>query len=116
MRLAELERRLNRRLRAINRSYRVSHLEETGKGTVCFDLSVEFDPADMPRVKAVFGEILGQVAAGRGRRSRKATTQKKYYLDPSLAARASRVARKANISESELVGMALRRELRRLGS
>jgi len=106
MSVKDLEKRLNRRLCEVNRSYAVKNLKQLPSGEYWFDLGMAFSARDMAKVNRIFAELLTSGARGRRR-----TVQAKFYLLPETYARLRKEAAARGVKQSALVEEALQSAL-----
>jgi hypothetical protein len=106
MSVKELEAKLNRRLKEIQKGYAVKNLKRLPSGEYWFDLVMAFNARDMARVNRLFEELL---SASRGRR--RPTVQAKFYLSPETYERLRKQAAERGVKQSTLVEEALQHML-----
>jgi hypothetical protein len=106
MTIKQLEAKLNRRLREINRGYAIKHLKRLPSGEYWFDLAMGFNARDMAKVNRVFTELL---TPGKGKP--RPTVQAKFYLSKETYARLRKQAAARGIKQSALVEKALQSAL-----
>lgn len=106
MSVKELEAKLNRRLKEINKGYGVKNFKRLPSGEYWFDLAVGFNARDMAKLNRVFAELLSQ-PHGRPR----PTVQAKFYLSANTYERLRKEAAERGVKQSALVEAALQSAL-----
>ncbi len=106
MSVKELEAKLNRRLKGINKGYAVKNLKRLPSGEYWFALAMGFNARDIAKVNRVLGELLSQ---GHGRR--RPTVQAKFYLSAETYDRLRKEAAQRGVKQSALVEEALQSAL-----
>lgn len=101
---ADLQKIINRKLRAVGRSYGIRNLHRTPQGRYRFELKLSVDPRRESRLHEILREVLRELPADR-------SVQAKYYLPESVVERIKTVARKRGVSQSALVAECLTEQL-----
>jgi hypothetical protein len=101
---ADLEKIVNRKLRALGRSYGIRNLHRTPQGRYRFELKLTVDPRHESRLHDILREVLRELPADR-------SVQAKYYLPESVVKRIKTVAQKRGVSQSALVAECLTERL-----
>ena len=105
MSVKQLQARLNRRLKAINKDYGVKGLRRLPSGEYWFDLGMTFNSKDLAKVNRIFAEVLEKAPPKRE------TVQAKFYLTPEIYKRLRRSAADQGVTQSTLVEQALQNTL-----
>lgn len=101
MNVKKLQAQLNRRLKAINKSYAVKELRLLPSGEYWFDLGMAFNSKDLTKVNRVFAEVLEKAPV------RREKVQAKFYLTPETYKRLRKTAADRGVTQSILVEEAL---------
>ncbi len=105
MSVKQLQARLNRRLKEVNKGYAVKGLRCLPSGEYWFDLGMAFNSKDLAKVNRIFAEVLEEAPA------RRETVQAKFYLTPETYKRLKRSAADRGVTQSTLVEQALQNTL-----
>ena len=105
MSVKQLQARLNRRLKAIDKGYGVKGLKRLPSGEYWFDLGMTFNSKDLAKVNRIFAEVLEDAPPKRE------TVQAKFYLTPETYKRLRRSAADQGLTQSTLVEQALQNTL-----
>lgn len=105
----ELEQRINKRLKAIDKRYTIRHLVQQPDGTYRFELSVAIDPRHRAALQQVLREVLRELPADR-------PVQAKFYLPESIVRQLKTIAAERNMSQSALVTECLKSHFSIAGS
>ena len=97
---AELQKKINRKLRTVGPDYGIRNLYRTPQGRFRFELSVSVDARDEARLHQIVREVLRELPSDR-------SVQAKWYLPESLVARVKSRAKKKGVSQSALVAECL---------
>lgn len=98
----ELETKLNRRLKEINKGYAVKNFKRLPSGEYWFDLAVGFNARDMAKLNRVFAELLSPPSS-----QKRPTVQAKFYLSANTYDRLRKEAAERGVKQSTLVEQAL---------
>ena len=101
---ADLEKIINRKLRAVERGYGIRNLHRTPNGQYRFELKLGVDPRHESKLHEILREVLRELPADRA-------VQAKYYLPESVVERVKTLARERGVTQSALVAECLTERL-----
>lgn len=108
VKLNELEKAINGKLRGINPDYAIANLKRNVDGKYDFDLKVSIDPRHFSGIREVLREVLGTLPADR-------QVQAKYYLSGSLASEIKKRAETEGVTQSQFVSRCVVEHIGRKG-